>query len=70
MYENFPHNITERVHTSTERDREGWRNLLHAVPGSLHDLAFVSSDCLSGYALNQRALGIGQAVLRLQVATN
>ena len=26
-YENFPHNITKRVRTSTKWDRERWRNL-------------------------------------------
>ena len=55
MYENFPHNITEWVHTSTERDREGWRNLLLSL------VAFVTSLLarVRGYALRQRALGIG-----------
>ena len=46
---NFPHNITEWVHTSTEQDNEGWRNLKE----------------LAVFEATTSALGIGQAVLWL-----
>ena len=50
----FPRNIMEQVHTSTERDREGWKNFKE----------------LAVFEATMWTLGIGQAILWLQVATN